>query len=516
MKQKAESQGQDLLVIDTGDRVEGNGLYDASTPKGIYSSEILSQQGFDVITTGNHELYKQDTSEAEFNLTVPNNRGSYLVSNLKIIDPLTQELVPFAARFKRFTTKVQGIRIIAFGFIFDFHKNANNTIIQDVELCVKEEWFHEAIQQPDIDLFLIVGHLPVSSNEAKAIVREIRRYKDTPVQLFGGHHHVRDYAIYDSKATGLASGRFMETVGFMSIDGLSTCTQPARLDELHFCRRYIDSNLFSFHHHTGLNDTTFPTEAGRNTSNLITTSRHALGLDTVYGCAPKSLWMSRVQYPSEDSIYSWLEQVIYDSFQVKNRSHERPVFAIVNTGSIRFDIFRGPFTSDSAFILAPFTSGFRYLLSVPLTKAWKIMEILNRKSNTQLKTLVSETLADTKDTSRFISLPQSQQVMSSEGLMIRPGYVTTDAGGIDGDDTIHSPIPLYDVPKCLGILVSPDDATPNQVDLVYVDFIESKVTAAAKEVGLEVDVLHASRTHLPSTTVSKLIVDWVRDNWSCG
>ena len=44
MREIAESQGSDLLVIDTGDRVEGNGLYDASDPKGKYLYEILKQQ----------------------------------------------------------------------------------------------------------------------------------------------------------------------------------------------------------------------------------------------------------------------------------------------------------------------------------------------------------------------------------------------------------------------------------------------------------------------------------------
>ena len=34
LRTRADNDGSDLLVIDTGDRVEGNGLYDASNPKG--------------------------------------------------------------------------------------------------------------------------------------------------------------------------------------------------------------------------------------------------------------------------------------------------------------------------------------------------------------------------------------------------------------------------------------------------------------------------------------------------
>jgi 2',3'-cyclic-nucleotide 2'-phosphodiesterase (5'-nucleotidase family) len=41
MREKAESSGQDLHVIDTGDRIEGKGLYYASEPKGEYTFKIL-------------------------------------------------------------------------------------------------------------------------------------------------------------------------------------------------------------------------------------------------------------------------------------------------------------------------------------------------------------------------------------------------------------------------------------------------------------------------------------------
>ena len=55
LKKKAEQEGKDLLLIDTGDRIEGSGLYDASHPKGNFSREIFAQQDIDVICIGNHE-----------------------------------------------------------------------------------------------------------------------------------------------------------------------------------------------------------------------------------------------------------------------------------------------------------------------------------------------------------------------------------------------------------------------------------------------------------------------------
>ena len=43
LRDRADEDGSDLLVIDTGDRVEGNGLYDASNPRGKYTFDIIKQ-----------------------------------------------------------------------------------------------------------------------------------------------------------------------------------------------------------------------------------------------------------------------------------------------------------------------------------------------------------------------------------------------------------------------------------------------------------------------------------------
>jgi hypothetical protein len=101
--------------------------------------------------------------------------------------------------------------------------------------------------------------------------------------------------------------------------------------------------------------------------------------------------MSRAKYPDPNSIYTWLEtQVLGDLRQwlVWVRRHEThpssppklefqarcrycwgpdtlrdesrgdvPRLAIVNTGAMRFDIFKGPFTEDSAFIDLSFKPG---------------------------------------------------------------------------------------------------------------------------------------------------------------
>ncbi|WEW59463.1 hypothetical protein PRK78_004937 [Emydomyces testavorans] len=531
-REKAEADGTDLLLIDTGDRIEGNGLYDASDPKGRYTADIFKSQHIDLLCSGNHELYKQNSSEDEYLITVPNFKGNYISSNIEIIDPKTGDLVPLGPKFKKFTTKIQGIRIVAFGFLFDFKDNYNNTVVQSVEETITQKWFQEAIQDREVDLFLVIGHVPVQSKEYNAIFKAIRGANwDTPIQFFGGHHHIRDYVKYDDKSYGLASGRFMETVGFMSISGLSASGKKPT-GPLSFNRIYIDNNLWSFHHHTNLNETTFSTAKGRNVSEMILKARHVLNLDKLYGCSPKTLWMSRATYPSDDSIYTWLEKKVLPS----TLRGERPAMAIVNTGAIRFDLFKGKVTEDSTYILSPFTGGFRFTKDVPYAKAVKILEVLNKapqilaqrsagaiSSSTFL--VPPEQLSRTNDVDSTLEHDQvrfdtSNFSSSDAETDLIPGYTTKDAAGTDGDDTIHSPISFHRLPNCIQAFIPASKSEkrftkPDTVDLIYLEFIEPFIDVAAKFVGLDFDVKKDTAEYKPGSSLRSVIVNWVKKNWKC-
>lgn len=517
------------MIVDTGDRVEGNGLYDASDPKGQYTFDIVSQQHMDVITIGNHELYKNNASQNEYKRLVPTFRDSYISSNVDIIDPKTNETVPLAPRFRKITTKQQGIRICAFGFLFDFYRNANNTRVQLVEDAIKEDWFQEAIRDADVDLFLVAGHAAVRSHEFDAIFKAIRAVKwDTPIQFLGGHQHIRDYKKFDSKAFGLASGRFMETIGFQSISGLSTGSKDVVQNRasFKFSRRYIDNNLFSFYHHTGLNESTFPTEQGTKVSKQIKAARKNLDLDDTFGCATDDLWMSRAKYPSKDSIFSWIEEQVFPDVINDTTRSNKARLAFMNTGGIRFDILKGPFTRDSTFMISPFTSGFRYIKDVPFDKAKKILDILNNNGP-----IFHE--ADPQLQTQFLSPPAQGQLqhnihydvaanLDRSGSQIHlgskpnltPGYTTKDDAGNDGDDTLHSAITFYDVPNCIQALVKPsamkDD--PEVVDLVFIDFIQPWMLLALKFTGLEYDVEDVA-DYMEGQNLTTLLARWVSHHW---
>lgn len=541
LRKRADDDGSDLLIIDTGDRVEGNGLYDASNPKGKYTSSIIAQQKIDVLSVGNHELYQANTSRREFEKVIPEFRDSYLASNVDIINPKTGKLEPLAPRFRKFTTKNQGIRIVAFGFLFNFRGNANNTVVQPVEQTVKEQWFKDAIREKNVDLFLVAGHVPVRDSEEFDLIYETIRGAnwDTPIVFFGGHTHIRDYRKYENNAWALESGRYMETLGFLSISGLSTGKKDSIIDQasLKFERRYIDNNVYSLQHHSGTNASTFNTDLGLNVSNAIHEARSTLQLDKTFGCAPQDYWLNRAPYPSNGSMLTWLEkEVLPDTFSTS----KKPSIVITNTGAMRFDIFQGPFTTDTTFLVSPFTSGFSILHDVPYKAATQVLRLLNNDGPILLSELRALAFEQTEYTLHDLTVhtPQpARQGLTTSTLVANqdqiplsppafttshndktlPGYTTVDDAGSEGDDTIHAAIQFYDVPNAISTNVgfdAKDDAPPEMLDLVYNQFIQDWVILALKYLGVE-KTKDDSIVALNGETLTDVISNWVEEHWKC-
>ena len=426
--------------------------------------------------------------------------------------------------------------------------NANNTIVQPVEQTIQEKWFQQAIRDREVYLFLVAGNIPLRSPEFDLIFKSIRSQQwDVPIQLFGGHTHIRDYAKYDSKAYGLESGRYLETIGFMSISGLSTGAKKrgspafpgaeASTVAPKFSRRYIDNNLYSFHHHTSLNSSTFPTEHGRNVSSAIASARKILELDKPLGCAPKDLWTNRAPYPSDHSIFTWLQDKVFPDMVEDHQRKEIPRLVLINTGALRFDIFEGLFSVDTTYTVSPFNNGFRFIKDVPFKIAKKLLTVLNQEvqlaqgqHELRAKMPVASNSAGTAsrwhEAQRPLhSIPAEQVPLSGPEigyLELTPGYTTTDDAGKDGDDTLHAAITFYKVPNCIesriGFPTSSQSRSmnaiedPDTVDLVYVDFIQPYILIALKFLGS--DLAEADTDiYLEGSTITSVIADWVQQNW---
>lgn len=473
---------------------------------------------------------------------VPGYKQNYLASNVDFIDSRNGKRLPFAQRYRKFTTKNHGIRVLAFGFLFDFTGNDNNTIVQPVEETIKEEWFQDAIRDREVDIFVVAGHVGLVQSEFQNIFEVIRAVQwDTPIAFFGGHLHVRDYKKFDDKAYGLASGRYLETIGFQSVSGLPSRKEheqslSVQLAKPNFARRYIDNNLFSYYHHTGRNETTFPTAHGRIISSMIAKARKHLDLDKRYGCAPQDYWMTRAPYPSNTSIFTWLDSHVVPTMVVERSRTENPRIIIGNTGAMRFDIFKGPFTRDTTYIVSPFTSGFRYIPSVPFRIADRLLEVLNKAGDFLDASLDTSELAaaqlappETVAHASERALPASENIKfllsdlaqsplfsasNAKDPALTPGYTTTDDAGSDGDDTVHSPIQFFDVLPCFETRVNVnEDAKPEDtVDVVYLEFIQPWMLAALRFLGAEYEEGDTA-TYLGEKSFTEMIREWVEENW---
>ena len=536
--------------------------------------KIFDQQNIDLLCSGNHELYKRASIDFEYNTTVPKFKDNYIASNLDFKNLKTGERKTLAQRYKKFTTKNQGIRVLAMGFLFDFHNAARNIVVQDVEDTIKEDWFQDAIRDRDIDLFLIIGHVAIHSPEFDAIYKAIRGQQwDVPVQFFGGHTHIRDYAKYDNKAYALESGRYLETVGFMSIGGLHQGgkrprTLSSRLASMFspavssravakgptFSRRYIDNNLFSYFHHTGLNASTFPTPHGLNVSSQIRSAREKLKLDHSYGCAPQTFWTNRAPFPSDSSIFTLLKDRVFPDVVSQDDRAKVPRIVLTNTGAIRFDIFGGNFTTDTMYAVSPFTSGFRFIKDVPWKKAKLILNILNQNvpqlwpgdwtiEMQAIAPVSAEVLSSSGSAKSEIlklqgaGFDRAQQPLTQHASHVAdpdltPGYTTHDAAGSDGDDTLHSRIKFYSVPNCIqaeiafpksdllsseGSADSPFNVqanSPETVDVVYNDFLQKYILLSLQFLGTDYNETTTDE-YMAGKSMTGFLGEWVKENWRC-
>lgn len=472
MKHKAGNLGVDLLLIDTGDLHDGNGLSDASSPNGAVSNVIFENVDYDLLTIGNHELYITDIAYETFNQFSKVYGERYVTSNVQIINPSTGAFEYVGQKYRYFTT-AHGLRIMAFGVLFDFTGNSNVSKVIKAADLVQESWFKDAINfsQP-IDLFIITGHNPVrttaSTSTIGIIYKAIRAVRpNIPIQAFGGHTHVRDFTVYDTISTGLESGRYCETLGFFSMSGINSSTfhgnvkprgvpnpstpaivksnttgipgKPLSGTGPLYSRRYLDWNRLTFAYHAiGSQDATFDYHSGVRVSQEITTDRQKLNLTTLYGCAPQTWCETCKPFGDKGNIASLLQLALAATVINETRA-DIPRLIIINTGSIRFDLVKGPFTYDDSFIVSPFTDAFQFIPDVPYSIASKVLGILNAGPNQKrdldygdfgFQPLMGDTCVDglrseSHDVLKARTTPMTRGIHRRQGPALTPGYVTT-------------------------------------------------------------------------------------------
>ncbi|KAI9792382.1 MAG: hypothetical protein M1835_007887 [Candelina submexicana] len=583
MKHMAGNYGVDLLLVDTGDLHDGAGLSDATRPNGNVSNAIFENIDYDLLTIGNHELYVTEIAYETFSNFSKFYGDKYITSNVQIINPTTGQFEYIGSQYRYFTTN-HGLRIMAFGVLFDFTGNSNvSKVIKTADL-VKQQWFLNAINfDRPIDLFVVIGHNPprptASTSTFGTLFKTIRNLRpNIPIQTFGGHTHVRDFVVYDNKATGLESGRYCETLGFLSMSGINSSTyrgnrnprgvpNPTRkavavpsgtasaslssgttsvmasnsssngttnsttsaTSTLVYSRRYLDWNRLTFAYHaSGSQD--FDYRSGLRVSEEITNERKTLNLTALYGCAPATYCQYCQPFGAPGNIFT-LTEIALATVVVNSSRANNPRLIIINTGSIRFDLVKGPFTYDDSFIVSPFDDSFQFLPDVPYSLASQVIGIRNAGAFEKRELTADDfdfpQLTLDRDICRDppISHDHLEPRSFAGGRVVRrqntaptPGYTTKDDFGTDGDDTPHSAIPNFRQPNNVQANASfpADGSKPEKVDLVFLDFIAKDIVSALNSVGGKYTTANVQQYLPKSFTTNSYLPAYAKVAWQAG
>lgn len=503
---------KDLLLIDTGDRHDGNGLSDLSNPNGLLSSKIFKYLNYDLITIGNHELYNENISTFEFEYLVPYYGEKFISTNVKYLNNNNEWVVFGNNTYRYFQTNINNYNILSFSFLFDF-KMANNRIqVLPINEIINSDWFLNILSNYsknfDVDLIIIFGHLPVNHNwnELYQLHKIIRFYfPKIYIQYFGGHSHIRDFSILDNLSTGLQSGRYCETIGFLSIDQLPNDSNFNDYNiNNNIYRKYIDFNIHSFmNHNNKSNIENFNTDKGLKISKNLAIISSKLKLDETYGIVPQNYYMFAADYLNNDSksLLKFLENDVltqlvpkichendnYNDNELESNTlhdNDNNRIILINTGSIRYDLYKGDFNKNSLFTVSPFKNKWKILSSIPNDFALKIKDILNNGDyiidNKQLQSNYQIYMNNNKLQENLDHKPISNDHIKPR-KPISYGYTTVDDLDNLGDDTIHKQIPSFYVPNVIQSFESSIDNS-NNTDIVYYDFIEPFIFQALREI----------------------------------
>ncbi|KAJ6623473.1 Metallo-dependent phosphatase-like protein [Mycena sp. CBHHK59/15] len=499
MKELALKKDVDLLLVDSGDLHDGTGLSDGYPPFGVdahASNQFFKELPYDVLAIGNHELYIYNNTLDMYQNFAPRFAGRYLSSNVNIT--VNNVSVPVGNRFTKFTTR-KGRAVTALGVLYDFTGNDAETTVQPVADMVKEAWFATAIKE-EPDLFLLAGHMPVARDNWPLVFNAIRAVHPlTPIVILGGHTHIRDCLQLDGRSMSLESGRYMETVGWMSADLPAPKGHGRRHDDhgnggasgsgnknITFSRRYLDPNRVTYEYHTGRGNFSFDTVWGRSITKGLEQLAKTFDLSFEYGMAPHDFTINQAPYPSNNSLLSlFAEEAMPVALTVNNTRASIPNIMITNSGSMRFDIYAGLFTKNDQLTASPFADSFLYIPNVPFATAAAVLPALNnagadnrRRSEEVEAELWARGYVGTRYREWMEEMYRRDVESGGEARRaagnLTLGYVTTDACPGVGDDTPHAPLTFNSVPDFIASR-SPDVADDAPIDLVFVDFIEKQL-----------------------------------------
>lgn len=215
-------------------------------------------------------------------------------------------------------------------------------------------------------------------------------------------------------------------------------------------------------------------------------------------------YLSRYPFTSPKSVMHLMTREVLPAI-IKRPDRPHPSYTVLNSGSIRYDILKGPFTRNDQWIILPFDNSFRFVSGVDRTVASKLLYHLNLVGE---HTVAAQAHDDEAVVSRAFAEQQAESwrrwtrehgdYEAFSGLTT--GYVTYDSCPGRGDDTVHKPYPYSPQPT---FVATEFPHHSKRVDVVFFDFIAPDVLAA-------LNALQSTRTY--TTEDVHVYVDHVSAN----
>lgn len=245
----ADAQGKDIILINSGDIVDGQGLGDATKPKGTALFPLLAQVPFDAFSIGNHELYESSvTNNLADSGFIGQWRGKYLTSNVLWAEG-PESGKPLGDRYTVYVGKNSGVKVLLFGFLYDFTGASSAVTVPTVEASIRENWFQEALLSDTFDAVVVLAHMDLKNSLVYTILSQIRKsLPEVPVSFHTGHTHYRGFQALDNNAVSLESGHYFDTVGWLAMDIPAPSRHSdgnASVAQTTFRHEFIDANVGS-------------------------------------------------------------------------------------------------------------------------------------------------------------------------------------------------------------------------------------------------------------------------------
>mmetsp|Transcript_20753 Transcript_20753/g.42200 ORF Transcript_20753/g.42200 Transcript_20753/m.42200 type:complete len:551 (-) Transcript_20753:138-1790(-) len=343
LQNKAEAEGKDLFLFNSGDIVDGTGLSDATKVRGVLITPIIQQMPFAALTSGNHELYHDSTitniAQSGF---VEHWNGHYLTANIH--NATTGKLIgnPYTL-----ITGKMGTKLLVMGFLYNMQNSCEAVTVTPVQKALQEPWFDEAMEDADgVDAIVVLVHMDAKDPLIQSIISAIRAKDATSSIVFlAGHTHIRDFHTFDERCVSMESGKYLDTVGFISCDLPSSATDGMMCDHT-----FVTPHVPTFMEYTKTTADTFDTPESKKMRGDIAVLRSKLGLDEVIGCSPETYLPFA---PLDDPKSMWSLYIYHVLPTVLYPDAKEAVF-VAGTGALRYQIFQGQVHLDDTYVVSPF------------------------------------------------------------------------------------------------------------------------------------------------------------------